>query len=280
MITATASPSSTTAPPAVTHFDRTTVLRRVQGSAPAGTAVLLAELDESWASLRGIHGGYTAALAVLAASSIADGRPVRTVATSFLRPGHVGTAEIHVRTLRHGRSLTTVDASVLQDGNVNATSRITFAAHVGTTEWRTPLEHGPRPIEHCVSFEPPPGIRHFEQAALLLDPATIPAGGADDARIAGHVRPIEARPIDAAWLTMIGDWFPPAAFRRLVPPAGGVSVDYTVHIHREIASLGDGWLQGVFDATTAQGGMALEHGLLATADGTPVAETFHTRWTA
>ncbi len=78
---------------------------------------------------------------------------------------------------------------------------------------------------------------------------------------------------------MIGDWFPPSPFRRLLPPAGGISIDYTVHIHRPLQLAADEWLEGVFETRTSNDGIALEHGTLATMDGRPVAETFHTRWT-
>ena len=54
---------------------------------------------------------------------------------------------------------------------------------------RSPTGRPPAPT--ASSFTPPPSIRHFEHAELLLDPATVPTGDADDARIAGHVRPIE-----------------------------------------------------------------------------------------
>jgi acyl-CoA thioesterase len=78
---------------------------------------------------------------------------------------------------------------------------------------------------------------------------------------------------------MAGDWFPPSPFRRVEIPIGGVSVDYTVHLHRTV-TLGDGdWLEAVFESPNSASGLALEHGTLATTHGVLVAETFHTRWT-
>lgn len=79
---------------------------------------------------------------------------------------------------------------------------------------------------------------------------------------------------------MIGDWFPPSPFRRHQPPTGGVSIDYTVHVHRVVPADPEMWLEGVFEARTSTAGVALEHGTLSTPDGLVVAETFHTRWTA
>jgi acyl-CoA thioesterase len=259
-----------------TRFDRTTAIRRVSVE-PLRYA---AELDESWASLRGVHGGYCSALLVRAAEESFPDRAVRTVATSFLRPTAIGPAEIDVDVVRTGRSFTTVAAALRQEGRVALTSRITMLRPVVGAEWTRAVASRPAAVAACSSFTPPPSIRHFEQAELLIDPETVPNGDAEDARIAGHVRPIEARPLDAAWLTMIGDWFPPSPFRRLLPPTGGVSIDYTVHVHRTLPWTPDLWLEGVFDAGTSVDGIALEHGTLATPDGRPVAETFHTRWTA
>jgi len=244
--------------------------------------VVRAEFDESWTSLRGVHGGYATAIAVRAAEALAPGRAVRTVAMSFLRPAEVGAAEVVLEVARHGRSITTLEGAIRQGDRVASTVRVTLTAPTApgpANEWSSPPLDRPVPFEQCVRFTPPPMIRHFEHADVRLDPATIPGDGGE-ARVAGHVRPLDGRPVDAAWLAMVGDWFPPTPFRRLTPPTGGVSVDYTVHIHR-LPEPGDvRWLEGVFAARTSSGGLALEHGTLASADGLLLAETFHTRWTA
>ncbi|MCU1396571.1 MAG: TesB-like acyl-CoA thioesterase 1 [Ilumatobacteraceae bacterium] len=263
----------------LTHFDRTTAVERATDSAD-GTPVFVAELDGSWASLRGVHGGYVTALTVRAAELFAPTREVRTVTATFLRPTEIGPAEIELEVIRSGRSFATIAATINQQGRAVTSTRITMLSPTAGNDWDTVVTDRPAPIGECAPFTPPPMIKHFAQADLLIDPATVPTGGADDSRIAGHVRPLEVRPLDAAWLTMIGDWFPPSPFRRHTPPTGGVSIDYTVHIHRTLPADPDLWLEGVFDARTSAGGIALEHGTLATPDGLPVAETFHTRWTA
>jgi acyl-CoA thioesterase len=260
-----------------TQFDRTTAVHPIPAGADA--LVFAADLDESWRSLSGIHGGYMTALAVRAAEATVPNRTVRTVSTSFFRPAAPGPAELHIDVLRSGRSLTTLVSSLRQGDREIAQTRITLIADVAGNDWDSPVIDYPAPLADCVSFTPPPGIRHFEQALLRIDPATIPMSNGDDSRIAGHARPIESRPFDAAWLTMIGDWFPPAPFRRHLPPTGGVSIDYTVHLHRTLPAADDLWLSCVFDARTSVDGMALEHGSLSTPDGIIVTETFHTRWT-
>ncbi len=77
------------------------------------------------------------------------------------------------------------------------------------------------------------------------------------------------------------DWFPPASFARIDPPAGGISISYTIHVHRTMAQLGnDDWLGGVFQADISAGGIALEKGVIVDPAGRVLAESFHTRWTA
>ncbi|MBO1756642.1 thioesterase family protein [Allobranchiibius sp. CTAmp26] len=266
----------------MTDFDRTTrVHPSPAAEANAVTTSFTATLDETWSSLIGVHGGYVASLMVHTAELMLPDRVVRTVSTSFLRPAAVGEAEVVLEVLRAGRSFNTLSASVHQAGRLVAVSRITLLNPVDATGWTMPMTHDrPAPIDRCLPFEPPPSIAHFGQAEFRIDPATVPTSEpAAEARIAGHIRPLEARPIDARWLVAMGDWFPPSPFRRLAPPAGGISVDYTVHLHRTLAADPDLWLEGAFTTTQNVGGLALEHGTLATPDGLPVAETFHTRWT-
>lgn len=146
-------------------------------------------------------------------------------------------------------------------------------------DWSTAPSPLPVAPELAVPFRPPFEVASFDRAELRLDPATVPTSDADDSRIAGYMRPLAGRHLDAAWLTAAGDWFPPTPSRRLTPPIGGVSIDYTVHVHHT-ATLGEGeWLGGIFESANSAGGLALEHGTLFVGDGTVVAETFHSRWT-
>jgi acyl-CoA thioesterase len=239
-----------------------------------------ATYDEAWASLRGVHGGYQTAIAVRAAAAAAPGRTVRTISATFLRPGQVGPALVEVEVVRSTRTFTTAVVTISQDGRPVVTARTTAIEPVDGHDWTTAVDDRPAPLGAAVPFTPPPQIRHFRQAELRLDPATIPTGDAADARVAGHVRPNHGgRLVDTAWLAMIGDWFPPSPFRRQPIPVGGVSVDYTVHVHRELELAAGEWLEVVMESRDSASGLALEHGTISTAAGLAVAETFHTRWT-
>ena len=264
-------------PEATTWFDRTTAVRRQE---PGAYAV---DLDPSWSSLTGIHGGSMVAMAVRAAEDHDPERHVRTVATSFLRPGRPGPAELRVETVRRGRSLTTLAIVLEQRERPVLTSRVTLLAERAGESWERVEPSGVAAVTDSIPLVPPDEagfVPHFDHATALLDPAHMPFSRSVDARVGGHVRPLEPRGIDAAWLAMIVDWFPPSPFTRLDPPAGGVSIDLTVHVHRTRPALADDeWLEGRFRADVSHGGLALEHGRVADVDGTLLAESFHTRWT-
>jgi acyl-CoA thioesterase len=240
----------------------------------------LVDLDGGWSSLVGVHGGYMCAVVVRGSESLAPGRVVRTMSTSFLRSGRVGPAVLSVEEVRRGRSITTMVAELIQDDQILIASRLTLMTARSGVEWseRRPLDLPP-PAD-CVPISPPAGVMNFGRVELRFDPHRMPFEG-QRAYVGGYVRPLEARPIDAAWLVMATDCFPPPAFARVEPPTGGVSIDLTTHIHRSGFTLGDDeWLAGSFEIDDSTGGIAVERGRITQMDGTVVAESFQTRLTA
>jgi hypothetical protein len=260
----------------VTLFDATTAL--VPSARPGQFA---AHLDDAWASLIGVHGGYLAAINIAAAQAVVGDRPVRTVTTSFMRPARTGPAEIDVEVVRRGKSISNLTVTLSQAGKGVVVSHVTAADVVESTSWELLSDLDLPSLDDCVPITPPPGISHFDHAIARLDPVDLPFSHGPRARVAGYMRPIDARPIDAPWLGMALDWFPPASFTRIDPPAGGISISYTIHIHRTLDQLGDDeWLGGIFRADISAGGIALEKGMLVDPAGRVLAESFHTRWTA
>jgi acyl-CoA thioesterase len=257
-----------------TTFDRTTSLEAM-GEQHRWTA----QLDPAWSSLRGIHGGYLTAVTVRAFEAAFPDRPVRTIHVSFLSAGAVGPADVALVTVRRGRSATVARVRIEQDGRTVLEATITgLAAPSAVAGWSTSITDGPRPAVECIPLRTPPGIGHFDHARAIIDPADVPFTGGHRARIAGYVTPAEPRVVDAAWLAMLLDWFPPSPFSRHTTPIGGLSIDYTVHIHHVPVDVpADGWLTAVFEAREAAGGLALEQGRVAGPSGRLVAESFHTR---
>ena len=145
-----------------------------------------------------------------------------------------GPARLSIAPVREGRNLTTLAVTIEQEGTV-AVARVTATrADIDGTTWEHPRPLDLYPVEACVPLYPPANVGHFDHAQALLDPRGVPFSGAGTERLGGYVRPLQQRPIDAAWLAMIPDWFPPCSFVVHDPPTGGVSIDYTVHIHRTL----------------------------------------------
>jgi len=279
-------PSAAAATAGITEFDRTTAVRRLAGrdvgsGDPTSPLVFGAELDEGWSSLVGVHGGYMCAVVVRAAQAAVPDRPVRTISTGFLRAGRVGPATVEVREIRRGRAMSTVLADLVQDGVLVTSSRLTMAVDQHGVEWTSGVAANLPPPAACVPIDPPDPVRHFDQATALLDPGSLPFTGGPRARLSGYLRPRQPRRVDAPWLAMAVDWFPPPAFVRVDPPTGGVSVDLTTHFHRPGLELtGEEWLTASFELDDSTGGLAVEHGRIADPAGRVVAESFQTRLTA
>lgn len=73
----------------------------------------------------------------------------------------------------------------------------------------------------------------------------------------------------------------PTGFPRLpsyasTHPPAGISVDLTTHIHHTLPRLADEWLTASLEIENSAGGLATEHGWIATTGGTPVAESLDT----
>ena len=248
---------------------------------PSGRAAYSVDLPDAWSALVGIHGGYLTALAVHATEVLVADRRVRTITTSFLRPARPGPAELRLTEPRRSRSISTVHVELHQDGRQLTASRLTsltsLTGHAGV-DWRTCDPIPLPPLDACVPITPREPSAHFDRAQALLDPSSLPFTDGPRAMVRGYLRPLEPRPIDAAWLAMASDWFPPPAFVRVDPPVGGISVDLTTHVHHTLRDLGDDWLTAEFEITTSAGGMATEHGRIVTIDGHLLAESFQTRW--
>ena len=251
---------------------------------PVGGDRFDVHLPDRWSSLVGVHGGFMVGLAVRAGEQLVPDRAVRTVATSFRSSVTLGAATLRVKEARRGRSTSNVDVVLSQDGRDAVVVHLTMLADLADThrvEWEQPAPLSIAPVGECVEIEPPNPVPHFLCADGRLDPASLPFSDGPDTSVRGYVRPLDGETVDAAWLAMICDWFPPPAFVNVMPPAGGISVDMLTHIHRATPSVGeDGWLAGWFEITTSHDGLATEHGRIVTPDGSAVADSVQTRWTA
>lgn len=210
------------------------------------------------------NGGYLAVLAVRALMrEVAHPHPI-TVTTHFLRPGLADAdCSIQVQLLRSGRSLSTARAGLLQDGR----QRLEVLATFGRLDEGTGLEQTlaiPRPAmpppEECVLRTGElqgidlPIMRRLE---VRLDETQL--HGSAEARLAGHIRFADGRPVDLPALLMFTDTFPPSPFSLLGRVGWVPTVELTVQL-RARPQLG--WVSGVFRTDDLQGGRMIESACL------------------
>jgi acyl-CoA thioesterase len=197
-----------------------------------GPGCFTAELHDRWASLVGIHGGYSAAIVVNAMTATVDdpSRALRSFAAQFAAAPRPGPVDIDVTVERAGRSMTTTSARLLQEGRV-----LQVAHAVSSTPWPgLTYDEYVRPRDadpgDAPRFGPPGDPGHFQNADVRLDPDVIPFGGGDEALVAAWLRPLDGEPIDAAWLVAMCDVLPPAVFSRTTGPVKAATLEYVVHL--------------------------------------------------
>jgi acyl-CoA thioesterase len=104
--------------------------------------------------------------------------------------------------------------------------------------------------------------------------------GRPQARWLAWTRPTAPDVVDGPWLTMLGDYFPPAVCVRYTGPARAVSIEYAIQLHTSAdpVPLGpDDLLACTMHTTHAAEGFALEDGSIWAPDGLLLATIRQTR---
>jgi acyl-CoA thioesterase len=250
---------------------------------PIGPSRFEADLPENWVALQGVHGGFAAALAVRAALTVIDDptRTLRAATFGFLRGLRPETATFDVEEVRTGRALATYHVTISQAGGPpSVVGRLHCSpAWDGDTfsDLRPPAL---TPPADAVRLRIPGGGGHVHHLPTLLHPDTTIFAGASTARWLAWTRPSPPDVVDGSWLTMLGDYFPPAVCVRNTGPARAVTIEYSIQIHTSAAPLplaDDQVLTCEMHTTHAAGGFAIEDGHIWAPDATLVATTRQTR---
>lgn len=242
-----------------------------------------AVLPEAWTALQGVHGGFVAALAVRAATlTMADpSRTLRAATFGFVRGVRPGAATFAVEQVRIGRSLATYHVSVAQgDGPPAVMGRMHLSPPWAGAEFsdvKPPALVAPPDAQRFVI---PGGRGHIRNLPTWLHPETTLFAGRAQARWMAWTRPTHPDRVDAEWLTMLGDYFPPAVAVRNTGPSRAVTIEYSIQIHTSAESYPLGAGQHVaceMHATHAASGFAVEDGTIWAPDGTLLATVRQTR---
>ena len=219
-----------------------------------------AMVDEGWTVAGRPNGGYLLALVTRAALEAAGQPHPLAVSAHFLSPCDPGPAELEVRRLRAGRSLSTARVTLVQEGSARLEALVT-AGRIdpdAAPGWRR--GSGPAglpPVEDCLPARPelPGGVRAnlLDHLDLRIDPATAGwVAGRPGARMEmrGWVRFADGRAADPLALLQVVDALPPTSF-DLGLASWAPTVELTVYLRGLPAP---GWLACVVRGQLWQGG--------------------------
>ena len=241
-------------------------------------------VDDQWTSLQGVHGGVVAAIAVNASSTVLHEEGVdpstqlRAATFGYVSGNVVGDVEVDVEVIRRGRAMATTHARVSQGSKTTTVARFHHSTPWEGLDYSDVAPPIGRP-DTAVRLEFA-GPTHLNNTETYMDPATALFGGADRAEWRAWSRPLEGGTFDAAWLTMFGDFFPPAVFSRSEGPVRAVTIEYSIQIHSAAGSwtLGPGeYLSARMHTFHSHDGFAVEDGWIHLPDGTLLATVRQTR---
>ena len=183
-------------------------------------ATYAALLDPGWSVGGRPNGGYLLAVLGRAAGDVSAHADVVAVSAHFLRPPAVGEADVEIEVLHEGRSVSTVRATLRQDGRTCVEALVTTGLLDETgAHWRGDLDPPPvAPTEECTrliavtdAFEVP----LMDQLDLRLDPGSLgwtvgrPTGRGE---LLGPIALLDEPSFDPLSLLVAVDAFPPAPF--------------------------------------------------------------------
>lgn len=247
---------------------------------PSGEGAFTARIDPGWWIERGPNGGYIAAIlmnALMAHDSNGGFHP-RSLTIHYLAPAREGPAGLSVRTVRAGRTVHYLAATMHQGERLLATAHAAFA--LLNTDAPSFSHHTvpsyPPPGEMEVPAEPPIGVPMRERYEYRAVEGALWDGPQSQAETGGWIRLREPRPYDPALIAALADAWHPAIFARLPERMGVPTIDLTVHIRSVLALQAlkpDDWLGVRFRTTVATEGFLEEDGELWAPDGTLIAHS-------
>jgi len=211
-----------------TSFDHDTAVER-RGAGTYSTVLL-----ENWNIVAGPNGGYVAAIIARAMGcEIADpARTLRSLTVHFLTRPRFESATIEVVIERSGRSVTSVSARMRQGDRLLCTSLAAFSVPIESPHsWAMGLPAEAHLSTTADQPQLPPAARNWK-TDLQFDAPFF--SGRGTARIAGWIRTLDPRPLDAIALVAMSDALPPAPFPRIEAPMMVPTIDLTVHIRADL----------------------------------------------
>lgn len=253
--------------------------------AQVGENSYTANVGEQWSSLQGAHGGVVAALTVRAAQQtlnalgVEPNTTLRAATFGYASGNVVGDLAIGVEVIRRGRTMVTAHVTVVQNDKTTTVGRLHFATPWEGVEFSDAPAPPVKPSE-LLRIDGNGQKRHINNVETHMDPATAPLSGAPRGEWLAWCRPHHGGTFDATWLTMFGDYFPPAVFARNTEPSRAVTIEYSLQIHSAAGSwtiADDEYLPSRMHVFHSHDGFAVEDGWIWLPNGHLLATVRQTR---
>jgi acyl-CoA thioesterase len=260
----------------MSQFDDDT---RVTPIGPPADGAYSGQVHPAWNIGGNPNGGYLLALAAQALRQCTPTHPdPLSITVHYLRPGLPGQpCRIDTRLLRSGRTLSTVRATLSQDGSARlellaAMGALATGATAAPPVLTLPPPDMPPPDDCRPRSAPAQGVALpiLQRLDLRLHPDDARPGAVGAARLRGWVRFVDGREPDALACLLMADAFPPAVFGLLGLVGWVPTIELTVHLRARPAP---GWMIGRFCAHDLADGRVIEDGALWDARGRLVAQS-------
>jgi acyl-CoA thioesterase len=189
---------------------------------------LATELDLTWRSWDGAHGGYLAGLLLGRAREHAPSLPLRALHVNFLAPVRDSAPQLSSDLVRAGRSTTTVRAAIASNGREALTGVAVFGGGAGGAVLHAataPVVPGP---DDCAEFDGMivPFAQHLE-----IRPADgrLPLSGGTEPRLTAWLRLRDAPADPTRTALVLLDALPPALYAIRTEPVPIPTVELTAH---------------------------------------------------
>jgi acyl-CoA thioesterase len=249
------------------------------GTVPNGGYVMAASARSLWAATAANAAATSPTNAPFSDSTPENpGHPHPvTVTTHYLRPTQPGAFGHSAELLRAGRSFSTAQGGLSQEGKLRVHTLATYGdpSKPGLTrEFGAPPEL-PLPYD-CIGRNEVDGANPLSTISQVIDVRMHPDTGwikgtsTGIPKVSGWMKFVDERPVDPWALLLFADAFPPTVFEVLPDRAWVPTIELTVHIRAVPVT---GWIAASFVTKHVINGRFEEHGELWDESGQLVAES-------
>ncbi len=223
-------------------------------------------IRSGWDIRGNANGGYLLALCASAMRAHVDRPDPITITAHYLAPGKAGPATLTAHTIRAGRQLATVSATLAANDSPVLQLLGSFGDLSARGDFPERIHGGPPTLPEpssCVRVSSQNVVAPSlfrDRVELLLHPddagfmQNMPSG---EARLRGWFRLDGEEPMSTLALLLAADAFPPTIFNTALPGGWTPTVELTVHVRARPAA---GWLRAQFTHRFASSGFIEEDG--------------------